>query len=168
MARPGSEMASAAVLATPPAEADRVRFHEPAARVLAGVRVRTLVPDPGEAMDFGLKLAVKPEGSPMTERDVAELKPPPTAVVTLVVDPVLASVIEAPERVNFRVGVGAGVAAAVPQEVTRLSASTEPHPVDWSYPAAELNPVTPGTVLLPEVTSWKTAAAPEDWEAARW
>lgn len=40
-------------------------------------------PDPGAAMDFGLKVTVKPLPSPEAESEIAELKPPETAVVTV-------------------------------------------------------------------------------------
>ncbi len=41
------------------------------------------VPEPGAAMDVGLKVTVTPEGSPLAESAIAELKPPETAVVTV-------------------------------------------------------------------------------------
>jgi len=162
IARPGRETASEAELVELPAAAEMVRFHEPGASGLLGIRVRTLLPAPGEAIDFGVKLAVRPEGSPLTDSEVAALSPPPTVVVTVVVAPVLASATDELESVRVSVGVGAGVGAAAPHAVTNLSASTEPHPVVWSYPAVAVNPVTPGTLLLPVVMSWKTAAPPED------
>jgi hypothetical protein len=40
------------------------------------------VPEPGAAMELGLKLAVTPEGTPVAERLIAELNPPDTDVVT--------------------------------------------------------------------------------------
>ncbi len=39
------------------------------------------LPEPGAAMDVGLKLTVTPEGWPEADSAIAELKPPETAVV---------------------------------------------------------------------------------------
>src|SRR5271165_3132458 len=39
------------------------------------------VPEPGAAMDVGLKLTVTPEGWPLAVKPIAELKPPETVVV---------------------------------------------------------------------------------------
>ena len=39
---------------------------------------------PGAAIEAGLKLAVTPEGRPETESEIAELKPPLTAVEMVV------------------------------------------------------------------------------------
>ena len=39
------------------------------------------VPEPGAAMDVGLKLTVTPDGWPLADKAIAELKPPETAVV---------------------------------------------------------------------------------------
>ncbi len=49
------------------------------------------VPEPGAAIEAGVKLAVTPAGMPLAERETAELKPPETAVVSveLPVAPVL-------------------------------------------------------------------------------
>lgn len=49
--------------------------------VEATARVNVDVPEPGAAMDVGLKLAVTPVGAPDAVRAIAELKPPDTAVV---------------------------------------------------------------------------------------
>ncbi len=38
-------------------------------------------PDPGAAMDVGLKLMVTPAGWPEADKAIAELKPPETVVV---------------------------------------------------------------------------------------
>src|SRR6266404_1501083 len=38
-------------------------------------------PDPGDAMDKRLKLAVAPGGSPLADNETGELKPPETEVV---------------------------------------------------------------------------------------
>jgi hypothetical protein len=47
--------------------------------------VRVEVPDPGAARDAGLNAAVAPAGSPEALRARAELKPPETAVVIVLV-----------------------------------------------------------------------------------
>jgi hypothetical protein len=39
------------------------------------------VPEPGAAMDVGLKPTVTPVGWPLADKPIAELKPPETAVV---------------------------------------------------------------------------------------
>jgi hypothetical protein len=41
------------------------------------------VPDPGAAIEVGLKPTVTPLGWPVAERAIAELNPPDTAVVTV-------------------------------------------------------------------------------------
>jgi hypothetical protein len=46
------------------------------------------VPDPGAAMDVGLKLTVTPDGWPDADKLIAESKPPETAVV-IVEEPLL-------------------------------------------------------------------------------
>ena len=42
-------------------------------------------PDPGAGIDVGLKLAVVPEGSPEALKEMAELNPPETAVLIVLV-----------------------------------------------------------------------------------
>jgi len=44
--------------------------------------VKSDVPEPGAAIDDGLKLPVTPEGSPVADKAIAALKPPETDVVT--------------------------------------------------------------------------------------
>jgi len=46
----------------------------PGAMVAATARVRVDVPEPGAAMDEGLKLAVTPAGWPVADSETAELK----------------------------------------------------------------------------------------------
>jgi len=53
----------------------------PVAVVDATVMVIVDVPEPGAAMDVGLKLTVTPVGWPPAVKPIAELKPPDTAVV---------------------------------------------------------------------------------------
>jgi hypothetical protein len=54
----------------------------PVAALLATVRLKSVVPDPGAAMDAGVKLEVTPDGTPVAEKETAELKPPLTLTVT--------------------------------------------------------------------------------------
>src|SRR3954451_602148 len=69
----------------PPPLALMVMVDVPVAAVLLAVKVSVELPDPGAAIDVGLKLAVTPAGSPLAESDTAELKPPETVVETVVV-----------------------------------------------------------------------------------
>ncbi len=71
---------------TPPPLALIVIVDVPAAAVLLAVKVKVELPEPGAAIDVGLKAAVTPVGSPLAESDIAELKPPETLVET-VLDP---------------------------------------------------------------------------------
>ena len=43
------------------------------------------LPDPGAAMELGVKVMVTPGGSPVAESAMAESKPPETVVVTMAV-----------------------------------------------------------------------------------
>ena len=54
----------------------------PVLAVLETVSVKFDVPEPGAAMEVGLKLPVTPEGRPVADKATAALKPPETAVVT--------------------------------------------------------------------------------------
>jgi hypothetical protein len=53
------------------------------ARVLA-VSLRVEEPEPGAATDVGVKVAVTPDGRPLADKPIAELKPFSAAVVTVV------------------------------------------------------------------------------------
>ena len=68
----------------PPPVAVTVTFTVPVVAVLLAVRVNVDVPLPGAAKDAGLKLAVTPVGSPDADNETAELKPPLTVVVIVV------------------------------------------------------------------------------------
>ena len=46
-------------------------------------RLKSVVPEPGAAMDAGLKLEVTSDGTPVAEKETAELKPPLTETVTV-------------------------------------------------------------------------------------
>lgn len=58
----------------PPPTASTVMGYVPGAMVAATARVRVDVPEPGAAMDEGLKLAVTPAGWPVADSETAELK----------------------------------------------------------------------------------------------
>lgn len=83
----------------------------PAAAVEATVSVSLDVPDPGAAIDAGLKLAVTPVGNPDAASAIAELNPPETAVV-MVELPVL------PCATDTAAGEAVSVYAGVPAAVT--------------------------------------------------
>ena len=70
---------------TPPPLALIAIVDVPVVAVLLAVNVSVELPEPGAAIDVGLKLAVTPAGSPLAESDTAELKPPETVVETVVV-----------------------------------------------------------------------------------
>ena len=69
----------------PPPLALIVTVEVPIVAVLLALKVSVELPEPGAAIDVGLKLAVTPAGSPLAESDTAELKPPETVVETVVV-----------------------------------------------------------------------------------
>jgi len=54
----------------------------PRVAVLETVRVKFDVPEPGAAIEVGLKLPVTPEGRPVAVKAIAALNPPETEVVT--------------------------------------------------------------------------------------
>ena len=54
----------------------------PVGAVLDTVRLKSDVPEPGAAMEAGLKLTVTPVGWPVADKAMAESKPPETVVVT--------------------------------------------------------------------------------------
>lgn len=49
------------------------------------MKVSVELPEPGAAIDVGLNAAVTPVGSPVAERDTAELNPPETVVEIVLV-----------------------------------------------------------------------------------
>ena len=69
---------------TPPPLAVTVTVEVPVTAVLLTVKVSVELPLPGAAIEAGLKLAVTPVGRPEAVRETAELKPPVTAVVIVV------------------------------------------------------------------------------------
>ena len=82
-----------AVCVIPPPVPVMVMVEVPATAVEATVSVSLDEPDPGAAMDAGLKLAVTPVGNPDADNAIAELNPPETAVVRVEV-PVLPATTE--------------------------------------------------------------------------
>jgi len=45
-------------------------------------RLKSVDPEPGAPIEAGVKLDVTPDGTPVAENEIAELKPPDTVVVT--------------------------------------------------------------------------------------
>jgi hypothetical protein len=70
-----------AVWVIPPPVPVTVMVYVPVAVVDATARVKVDDPEPGAAMDVGLKVAVTPVGWPLAVKATAESKPPETAVV---------------------------------------------------------------------------------------
>ena len=54
----------------------------PRGAVRETVRMNSDEPEPGAAMEAGLKLYVTPDGTPVADREIAESKPPDTVVET--------------------------------------------------------------------------------------
>ena len=100
-----------AVCVIPPPVPVMVMVDVPVAAVDATVNVNVEVPEPGAAMEVGLKAAVTPVGSPEADSAIAELNPPETVVVMVEV-PV------APWATETDVGEAASVKAGTGAEVT--------------------------------------------------
>jgi hypothetical protein len=66
----------------PPPVPLMVMEYVPLVALLATDRLKFAEPEPGAAIDEGVKLDVTPDGTPVAENEMAELKPPETAVVT--------------------------------------------------------------------------------------
>ena len=94
----------------PPPLAVTVIFDVPMVAVVLAVNVSVELPLPGAAMEAGLKLAVTPVGIPEAESETAELKPPLTVVV-MVVLPELPRVTDrlAGDAVTVKLGDAAGL-----------------------------------------------------------
>ena len=117
-----------AVWVIPPPVPVTVIMYDPAATLEATATLMVELPEPGAAMDVGLKDTVTPLGCPLADRPTAELKPPETAVVMVDV-PLLpcATVTEVGDADIVKLGVDASpVNAAIrpfpmglPQPVTR-------------------------------------------------
>lgn len=118
----------------------------------ATARVAVDVPEPGTAIDAGLKLTVTPVGAPDAVRAMADSKPPLTAVVTVDV-PLL------PTTTLTAVGEAAIVKAGLvgASALIRAVPCGLPQPVTRSYPVpAEKLPD------VPLLISWKSAAYAAD------
>lgn len=91
----------------------------PAVVVEATAIVMVEVPEPGAAMDVGLKLTVTPVGWPDADKAIAELKPPETAVVIVDV-PLLPSTTETEvgEAEMVKAGTGAEVTVSETEVVS--------------------------------------------------
>jgi hypothetical protein len=99
--------------------------------VEATANVTVEVPEPGAAIDAGLKLTVTPAGAPDAVRATAELNPPETAVVIVEV-PLLPAATET--AVGEAEIVKAGVCVEDPVSALIRPAFGLPHPVTRSYP----------------------------------
>jgi len=111
------------------------------------------LPEPGAAMDEGLKPTVTPVGWPDADKAIAASKPPEIAVVIVDV-PALpsATVTEVGEAEMVKFGVEELPASALIRPVP----FGLPHPVTKSYPVtAEKLPD------VPLVMSWKSALYPD-------
>ncbi len=107
----------------------------------------TVAVAPG-AIDAGLMLAVTPVGV-FVARATA-LLPLPASVTLTVNVPVLPTCTVPPvtDGVSAKSGL---VLSPPPHAFTSKAPSTDPKPVAWLYAAPlAVNPVTPGTLLLPE------------------
>ena len=84
------------------------------------------VPDPGAAIDAGLKLTVTPAGCPVADKPTTELNPPDTATVTVDV-PLLPCTTdaEAGDAEIVKSGTGAGFTVNV-TVVVRIRPPPEP------------------------------------------
>src|SRR5271154_6745954 len=96
-----------AVWVIPPPVPVIVIEYVPATVVEATASVNTDVPEPGAAMEVGLKVAVTPVGIPAAVNATAELNPPETVVV-IVEAPLLPAVTETEvgEAASVKAGVG--------------------------------------------------------------
>lgn len=75
----------------------------------ATVKVSVEVPEPGAAMEAGLKATVTPEGWPLAVKAIAESKPPETVVVTVEVPLAPCATETAPgEADSVKAGTGGG------------------------------------------------------------
>ena len=116
-----------AVWVIPPPVPVIVMVDVPATAVAATASVSVDVPEPGAAIDAGLKVAVTPVGNPLADNATAELNPPETAVV-IVELPLLPCTTET--AVGDADIVKAGVPAAVTvSEIVAVCVMPPPAPV---------------------------------------
>ena len=95
----------------------------------ATASVAVEVPEPGAAMDAGLKLTVTPVGWPLAVNAMAESKPPDTVVVIVEV-PLLPTATET--AVGEAASVKAGVVLVGARALMRPTPLGLPHPVTRS------------------------------------
>lgn len=118
--------------------------------VEATARLNVEVPEPGAAIDAGLKLAVTPVGAPLAVNAIAELKPPETAVV-MVELPLLpcATETEVGEEEIVKAGTGAEVTT---NETDAVCVMLSPVPVIviGYVPGVVVEATTKDTVEVPE------------------
>ena len=100
----------------PPPLALTVTVEVPAVAVLLAVNVSVELPEPGAAIDVGLNAVVTPAGSPVAEREMAELKPPET-IVEMVLVPVPPCATDTLEGDALRAKAGVAVADTVSETV---------------------------------------------------
>lgn len=95
------------------------------------MKVAAEVPEPGAAMEVGLKLTVTPAGAPDAVRATAELNPPETVVVMVEV-PLLPAATET--EAGEAEMVKAGVCDVDPVSAAMSPVLGLPHPVTRSKP----------------------------------
>ena len=141
----------------PPPDAVIVTLVLPAGTCALAVRVKVLDIVP-TGIVTGEKAAVNHDGSPDAVSDTGKLNPPLTLNCTVVVTfaPALTDTV-AGDKLIWNDGVDVLASLQCP---TITAASTDPSPVAGSYPVPAAYPAAPGTLLLPAVTSWNTAAPP--------
>ena len=111
----------------------------------ATVIVMVELPEPGAAMEFGVKATVTPNGWPVADKETDELNPPVTVLVMVEV-PWLPCATETEVGEADRLNPGAGGPASA---LIRPDPFGLPHPVARSYPVVAESP------LLPLTMSWK-------------
>jgi hypothetical protein len=111
------------VCVTPPPDPVTVIVYVPVATVDATAMLIVELPDPGAAIDAGLKLTVTPLGCPLADKLTAESNPPLTVVLT-VDDPLLPCTTDTEP----------GDAATVKLGVVEVGASAFSKPVPFELP----------------------------------
>lgn len=119
------------VCVMPPPTPVTVMVYVPAATVEPTAIVIVELPEPGAAIDVGLKLTVTPLGCPLAESEIAELKPPLTEVLMVEV-PLLPCSTET--ELGEAEMENAGDDDDPPVSVAIRPAVGLPHPVTRSYP----------------------------------
>lgn len=115
-----------AVWVIPPPVPVTVMVYVPVAVVDATARVNVDVPEPGAAIDVGLRVAVTPVGWPVAVRATAESKPPETAVVIVELPlPPCATETEVGEAATVKAATGAEVTV---REMAAVCVMLSPEP----------------------------------------